>query len=491
MKNLLFGKWVCVALVLVLQGCTQVPAYQRGNLSKPEMAWSPDTQDATLSKHIYFAKKRPPAVQSPLAAAAAVIKGTPMTQAKTTPHRLLALSAAALALPALAPQAIAVAPTETVLSYRYSQYREQDLDSSMVSRVNENNGGASTERYSIDVNQYGFSTPVGEHFAFSLEVQDETLSGATPWATIVNKKGTPSTSDDSVQVVMSGASIREHRTEANTGMAYFYNGGSFGASLGTSQENDYSSYSGGVNWGGEFDEKLTGVSVGFSGSTDTVDPTRKSIPGRGGWINGSDPIAEGATAKKQSFSSYISASRILNPNSIVQGGVSYTQKTGYLSDAYKANDVRPEERNQYTFNGAYRLWLKPIKSALHMDYRFYNDDWGVSSHTLSLALYKNWQKIQIIPSVRYYTQTEADFYTVNVSGQDFNYLFYSEDARLSHFGSVATGLKLVFKQKPVNWMISGEYYVSGADYAFGNSQYLENPGLVDYYKLTFGVEHRF
>lgn len=57
MKRLILGKLVCVALIVVMQGCTQVPAYQRGNLSKPEMAWSPDPQDATLSKHIYFAKE--------------------------------------------------------------------------------------------------------------------------------------------------------------------------------------------------------------------------------------------------------------------------------------------------------------------------------------------------------------------------------------------------------------------------------------------------
>ncbi|HMU66382.1 MAG TPA: DUF4266 domain-containing protein [Cellvibrionaceae bacterium] len=31
--------------------------YQRGALAKPEMSWSPDHQDATLQKHIYFAKE--------------------------------------------------------------------------------------------------------------------------------------------------------------------------------------------------------------------------------------------------------------------------------------------------------------------------------------------------------------------------------------------------------------------------------------------------
>jgi len=404
-------------------------------------------------------------------------------------NRLLALSAAALALPALAPSARAVAPTETVLSYRYSQYREEDLDRAEVSDINVEEGGASTHRYNIDVNQYSLSTPVGQHYAMTLDVQDETLTGATPWGTVMNKNGTPQTDDDRVQVVMSGASIHEHRTEANLGGTYFYDTGTIGAVVGTSHENDYHSYSGGLNWGGEFDQKQTGVAVGVSGSSDTIDPTRQTIPERGGWINGSDPIS--GTASKTSTSGYVSVSRILNPTSIIQGGVSYTQKTGYLSDAYKQNDARPDERNQYTLNASYRLWLKPIKSALHADYRLYNDDWGIASHTISLALYKNWQKLQIIPSVRYYTQTQADFYTVNVNGSDFANLYYTEDARLSQFGSISTGLKVVFKQKPVEWMLSGEYYTSGADLSPGTSKYLENPGLVNYVKVTVGVDHRF
>ena len=45
------------AVVLVVQGCTQVAPYQRGALSKPEMSWNPDHQDAILQKHIYFAKE--------------------------------------------------------------------------------------------------------------------------------------------------------------------------------------------------------------------------------------------------------------------------------------------------------------------------------------------------------------------------------------------------------------------------------------------------
>ncbi len=57
MKGLVGLKVACIALLVLVQGCSSVPAYQRGNLSKLEMAWTPDHQDATLQKHIYFAKE--------------------------------------------------------------------------------------------------------------------------------------------------------------------------------------------------------------------------------------------------------------------------------------------------------------------------------------------------------------------------------------------------------------------------------------------------
>ncbi len=41
----------------MLSGCAKVPVYKRGNLAKPEMAWAPDGMEASLQKHIYFAKE--------------------------------------------------------------------------------------------------------------------------------------------------------------------------------------------------------------------------------------------------------------------------------------------------------------------------------------------------------------------------------------------------------------------------------------------------
>ena len=44
-------------LVFVVSGCAAVKPWERGTLSKKEMAWSPDPLAAQLGEHIYFAKE--------------------------------------------------------------------------------------------------------------------------------------------------------------------------------------------------------------------------------------------------------------------------------------------------------------------------------------------------------------------------------------------------------------------------------------------------
>ncbi len=51
-------KWLFVVLCVVgVSGCVTVSPWQRGNLAKSEMSWSPDALESTLDGHIYFAKE--------------------------------------------------------------------------------------------------------------------------------------------------------------------------------------------------------------------------------------------------------------------------------------------------------------------------------------------------------------------------------------------------------------------------------------------------
>lgn len=404
---------------------------------------------------------------------------------KTTNNkRLLALSSAALALPGVAGNTYAIQPTESVLSYRYTNYQEPSLQADQV--ANEEPGSSppgSTSRYDIEVHQFAVYGPMGSRWSYALNVQDETLSGASPWSTQLAENGT-------VDVVMSGASIDEHRTDVIGNIGYYYDGGSISATAGMSTEDDYDSVSFGVSTEREFDNKQTVVGLGFSVSDDTINPEDSAV-----LFNRVNPILPGEEATRDTWSIYTSVSRVISPSTQVLAGVSYTQKEGYMHDAYKQLDNRPDDRGQYTFNLSARQYVRSIKSALHLDYRYYDDTWSVESHTLSASMYKTWERLQFIPFARYYVQSMAAFYRPYRpnydNGEPVQFNYFSNDARLSDYGAISGGLRVVLKYKPIDWVIGYEYYVADQEIAPRRSDNLENPGLIEFSRFTFGLDYRF
>jgi hypothetical protein len=106
--------------------------------------------------------------------------------------------------------------------------------------------------------------------------------------------------------------------------------------------------------------------------------------------------------------------------------------------------------------------------------------------------------------VRYYGQSAASFYDVyslyrkdgipaeqNGGTPYAKWNYYSDDARLSDYGAFTFGMKFVYKQKPVDWVLGFEYYIADEEFLPGNSDYLSHPGMIEYTRVTFGVDHRF
>ena len=154
----------------------------------------------------------------------------------------MALSAAAVALPGISAPAQAAAPTETVIGYRYTAYNESTLDADDVA-------SGDLGRFDINVNQWSLLTPIGAHWSLAVNIQDETLSGASPWYVQPKELGDDEIDYNTPQVVMSGASpgseygniigIDEHRTDASVATSYYYDGGSISGNLAFSTEDDY------------------------------------------------------------------------------------------------------------------------------------------------------------------------------------------------------------------------------------------------------------
>lgn len=106
-----------------------------------------------------------------------------------------------------------------------------------------------------------------------------------------------------------------------------------------------------------------------------------------------------------------------------------------------ADDIErlPDTRFKTPIGARFNYYVNETIS-LRTYYRYYFDDWGMTSHTASLEVpIKLGDKFTIYPSYRYYTQTAIDYfapYEENLSTQEF----YTSDFDLSAFDAHQYGI---------------------------------------------------
>ncbi len=380
-----------------------------------------------------------------------------------TSKTLCALTTAALALPAVnSPCRADTPPDKASLSYRVTQYSEKDLHQDDVIT-------GSTSRYDIDSHQFQLIAPAGDRASITANYLYETMSGASPMSAVVDD-------NNESALVMSGASIKDTRQDFSLSATGYADEGQVSGSLGYSTEDDYKATNVSLSGDYHFNQKLTTLSAGAGWSDDELTPTQQA---------GFDRIK---SADKQTRTLFIGMAQVLSKYDVIQGALQNTRHQGFLSDPYKL-DSRPASRNQSALIIKYRRFLTGPEAALHLDYRYFNDDWGIQSHTLKLSWYQNLtDQIQLVPSVRYYSQSQADFYDLSPDGSDNRY--YSSDYRLSPYGAVTLGLKLVYREQHWQVNLGMEQYESDADLALGDVE-VENPGLVDFTQIGLGIDYHF
>ncbi|MFT6188927.1 MAG: hypothetical protein ACJAW8_001571 [Oleispira sp.] len=380
---------------------------------------------------------------------------------------LSALSAAAIAIPCQGD----VAPTDKTFSYRYTHYQEADSP-------RERTFTQETGRYQIDVSQFGYRTPVGDSWYVNSEVQYETMSGASPTQTYKDADGKST-------LIMSGASIEENRIDIKVAPKKYFSEGTAGGLLAVSKENDYQSVAFGLDGTLNILDKQTTLVGSFSVSNDELSPTDADL---------SVARSEADGRKKRSFSLYEGISQVIDKYRTLQAGIGFTQLTGYLSDPYKFEDRRPESRDQITFSVQYKQYANVLDgAALHSNYRYYYDDWGIASHTIDLkwAQSLNLGKFRLIasPLLRYYSQEKADFYSLQQTpaAGELN----SSDYRLSSYGAFTMGFtsELKFQQWALHF--DWQQYISNESLALFGGDDDETPGLVNFSTVTAGIDYKF
>lgn len=334
-----------------------------------------------------------------------------------------------------------------------SNYREADIPGEQVV-------GGDNRRYDIDIRQFRLLTPLGRRWSFEIGTSEEAMSGASPWATVVGSDGNPA-------LIMSGATIEDSRTEISVSGAHYGENNSTALTLARSNEDDYEADAVAVSHEWTFNDDLSTLSAGASYSSDVIEPSDAALFGR--------VLRE----ERKTRSVSIGYSQVLDRASALFAGLSVTDHAGYLSDPYKLRDVRPGGRVERALSVRYRRFLYGPNAAVHLDYRYFDDDWGIGSHTLQSSWYQNvGAAFQVVPNLRYYSQSEADFYR---SFDNFRLPLdtsQSSDFRLSAYGAVTVGLKWIVRQPGWSLTISADHYMG--DEKYGLASGTQHPARLEF-----------
>lgn len=229
-------------------------------------------------------------------------------------------------------------------------------------------------------------------------------------------------------------------------------GTTFGAGLSTSTEFDYQSFGGSIN----FSKKTKNRNGEFSARLQAyIDNLKYILPIelRQGYTPGGDDDEHYSSKARNSFSTSLSYSQIINKNLQVMFLLDLVYQQGYLGLPFHRvyfndNSLRAENLPDSRIKlpvGFRANYFAGDKVIIRGFYRYYRDDWGLSAHTAELETpVKITPFFSVIPFYRFYSQgstryfsaykthTVADqYYTSNYDLSKFNSDFYGAGFRIA------------------------------------------------------------
>jgi hypothetical protein len=277
-----------------------------------------------------------------------------------------------------------------------------------------------------------------------------------------------SVSAASIDVLANASEYTEERTEYSVGVDFLHEKTMVSTGYTNSTENDFEANSAFLSISQSFFGDLSTLSLSYAKGKDDV-----------GMVNND-------FSKKAERDIYkIGLSQVLTKNALLGLNLEMITDEGYLNNPYRtyrfldptnletgystATEVYPETRTSYAL-ALRSMYYLPYRASLKVEYRYFNDSWGINAHTYELAyihpLSTRWT---IEGRYRYYSQTQADFYKDLFPFQNAE-TYMGRDKELSRFSDFTLG--------------------GGITYEFGQGviphiDRMKFTTLVDYMKFTY------
>jgi hypothetical protein len=294
--------------------------------------------------------------------------------------------------------------------------------------------------------------PDGQTFSATLGL--DVITGASPTGAIPTASVQTTTTPSGNLATLSANQVPTQRfSDSRGGLDLEWSrpfGGWLTPTLGThvSIEKDYRSLGGTAKLSIALMRKLTTLTLGAGYNEDRVDPTGGT---RAPLSDASVLIGTGPNAKRVR-SALAGISRILTRRWLIGVTGSRSTEHGYLTDPYKVisvldssgtpvgllTDSRPSSRTRKDVlaSSVYHL----TRDILYASYRYYWDDWGVTSHTAD-ARYRLelTDRTYVQPHVRYYFQGRANFFQFGLPQGAPLPAYATSDSRLGDLRTLTLG----------------------------------------------------
>ena len=257
--------------------------------------------------------------------------------------------------------------------------------------------------------------------------------------------------------------------------------------VGVSASSEYDYVHAGLNarYAHDFNKRNTTVSAGVAIARDSIEPVGGSPTPFSAMRDVGDTGNRGGDEDKDVFDVVVGVSQVVSRDLVLQANYSFSRSEGYLNNPYKVLSLvdpvtgdtlprtpgptggpsgeflyegRPDERTQHGVFTQAKYFMDG--RVLDASYRYMTDDWDIDSHTLDLRY--RWpigESAYLEPHLRFYSQSQAEFYELSLDSSQPLPSFASSDYRLGDFDAITAGVKYGWKTRNDNDMsVRVEWY---------------------------------